>query len=112
MLQTARARSPEPHRRLARPLFIGNEIYRRSNFGPKHPLSVPRVPATLDLCRAMGWLPDKAYIESAAASSTSLNILAITALIGIPGVIAYQSWSFWVFRGRLRPSELAQSAYK
>ena len=51
-------------------------------------------------------------IESAAASSTSLNILAITALIGIPGVIAYQSWSFWVFRGRLSPSEVSQSAYE
>lgn len=72
MSQTACARFPQPTRRLARPLFIGNEIYRRSNFGPKHPLSVPRVPATIDLCRAMGWLPDKAYIESAAASPAEI----------------------------------------
>ena len=72
MSQTARARSREPDRRLARPLFIGNDIYRRSNFGPKHPLSVPRVPATIDLCRAMGWLPDNAYIESAAASPAEI----------------------------------------
>jgi acetoin utilization protein AcuC len=72
MVQTVRARSPETHRRLARPLFIGNEIYRRSNFGPKHPLSVPRVPATIDLCHAMGWLPDNAYIESAAASPAEI----------------------------------------
>jgi acetoin utilization protein AcuC len=72
MVQSARARSPESIRRLARPLFIGNEIYRRSNFGPKHPLSVPRVPATIDLCRAMGWLPDNAYIESAAASPAEI----------------------------------------
>ncbi|MBT3810458.1 MAG: hypothetical protein HOF99_13235 [Rhodospirillaceae bacterium] len=72
MSQTAPARSPETRRRLARPLFIGNEIYRRSNFGQKHPLSVPRVPATIDLCRAMGWLPDNAYIESAAASPAEI----------------------------------------
>lgn len=72
MSQAARARSPEADRRLARPLFIGNDIYRRSNFGPKHPLSVPRVPATIDLCRAMGWLPDNAYIESAAASPAEI----------------------------------------
>lgn len=72
MSQTAHALSPEPFRRLARPLFIGNEIYRRANFGPKHPLSVPRVPATIDLCRAMGWLPDNAYIESAAASPAEI----------------------------------------
>ncbi len=52
---------------LSRPLFIGNEIYRRANFGPRHPLSVPRVPATIDLTRALGWLPDDAYFESAPA---------------------------------------------
>ncbi len=53
--------------KLRRPVFIGNEIYRRANFGPKHPLSVPRVPATIDLVRALGWLADGAYIESAQA---------------------------------------------
>lgn len=55
-------------RDLSRPLFIGNEIYRRANFGAKHPLSVPRVPATIDLIRALGWLPDDVYFESSQAS--------------------------------------------
>lgn len=59
-------------RRLSRPLFIGNDIYRRSNFGPKHPLSVPRVPATIDLCRALGWLSEDVYLESAAASPAEI----------------------------------------
>jgi len=53
-------------------LFIGNDIYRRSTFGAKHPLSVPRVPATIDLCRALGWLPDGAYIESGPASPAEI----------------------------------------
>lgn len=64
--------SSSPVRRLSRPLFIGNEIYRRSTFGPKHPLSVPRVPATIDLCRAIGWLPDGTYIESGPASPAEI----------------------------------------
>lgn len=72
MNQSAPAISSRPVRRLDRPLFIGNEIYRRSSFGPKHPLSVPRVPATIDLCRALGWLPEGAYIESAAASPAEI----------------------------------------
>ena len=72
MTRIAHLSSPNPQRRPARPLFIGHEIYRRSNFGPKHPLSVPRVPATIDLCRAMGWLADAQYFESAPASPAEI----------------------------------------
>ena len=72
MTRIAHLSSPKPQRRPARPLFIGHEIYRRSNFGPKHPLSVPRVPATIDLCRAMGWLADAQYFESAPASPAEI----------------------------------------
>ena len=46
---------------LARPLYIGSEIYRRSTYGAKHPLAIPRVTTCTDLCRAMGWLPDEAF---------------------------------------------------
>jgi acetoin utilization protein AcuC len=62
------ATMPENAPDLSRPVFIGNEIYRRANFGPKHPLSVPRVPATIDLVRALGWLTDDAYMESSQAT--------------------------------------------
>ena len=68
MLDRSTANPPD----LSRPLFIGNEIYRRANFGPKHPLSIPRVPATIDLVRALGWLPEDAYIESSQASPQDL----------------------------------------
>lgn len=57
---------------LARPLYIGSEIYRNSSYGPKHPLAVPRVSTCTDLCRALGWLPDAAYIEAPLASETAL----------------------------------------
>jgi acetoin utilization protein AcuC len=65
---TTRKNTPD----LSRPLFIGNEIYRRANFAPKHPLSVPRVPATIDLTRALGWLPDDFYFESSQAKPEEL----------------------------------------
>lgn len=57
---------------LSQPLFIGSEIYRRSRYGTKHPLAIPRVSAAIDLCRALGWLPDDAYIDSPIASPEQL----------------------------------------
>lgn len=54
------------------PVLIGSEIYRRSSFGPKHPLAIPRVSVTLDLIRALGWLPDAQYRDSPMASFDDL----------------------------------------
>src|SRR3546814_15448663 len=53
--------------------FIGSEIYRRSTYGGRHPLSIPRVSTCIDLCRALGWLPPEgqpgdAYTESPRAT--------------------------------------------
>ena len=50
------------------PIYIGSEIYRRSSYGGKHPLSVPRVSAVTDLCRAMGWLPDTQFRDAPMAT--------------------------------------------
>lgn len=50
-------------------------------------------------------------IEQAAASDYALMVLAITAIIGIPGVLAYQAWSFWVLRGRLKREEMVEESY-
>ena len=47
--------------KLDRPLYIGSELYRRSTYGPTHPLAIPRVTTCTDLCRAMGWLPDDQF---------------------------------------------------
>lgn len=55
-----------------RPLYIASEIYRRSRYGSKHPLSIPRVSSTTDLARALGWLPDAAYLEGRAATPEAL----------------------------------------
>ena len=55
-----------------RPLFIGGEVYRRPSFGPRHPLAIPRVSTVIDLARALGWLPDDAYIDSPRATADQL----------------------------------------
>jgi acetoin utilization protein AcuC len=55
------------------PLYIGSEIFRRSSYGPKHPLAIPRVSVCTDLCRAMGWLPDDVYLDAPIASEQALG---------------------------------------
>ncbi|NOG73285.1 acetoin utilization protein AcuC [Roseicella sp. DB1501] len=60
---------PDPHRR---PVLIGSEIYRRSSYGPKHPLSIPRVSTALDLIEAMGWLPPEGWLPAPMAAPAEL----------------------------------------
>ena len=52
--------------------FIGSEIYRRSTYGAQHPLAIPRVSTVIDLCRALGWLPEDAYLDSPQATPDAL----------------------------------------
>ena len=55
-----------------RPVFVGSEIYRASRYGATHPLGIPRVSAVMDLCRALGWLPDSAFLDSPMATPDQL----------------------------------------
>ena len=54
------------------PRFIGTEIYRRSSYGGRHPLAIPRVSTCIDLCRALGWLPEDDAIRDADRRGLSL----------------------------------------
>lgn len=54
------------------PRLVVSGIYRGSTYGPKHPLAIPRVPATLDLCAALGWLPEAQLLESPRATPEEL----------------------------------------
>ncbi len=38
----------------------------------RHPLAIPRVSTCIDLCRAMGWLPDRQYHDSPLATDEQL----------------------------------------
>ena len=55
------------------PIYIGSEIYRRSSYGGKHPLAVPRVSTVTDLCRALDWLPDAQYREAPLATRAQVQ---------------------------------------
>lgn len=57
------------------PLFVGSDIFRARTHahGVGHPLAIPRVALVIDLCRALGWLPDSAYRDSPQASPAELE---------------------------------------
>ncbi|MET4807246.1 acetoin utilization protein AcuC [Limibacillus sp. MBR-115] len=52
--------------------MVASEIYRTSSYGGRHPLSIPRVSTVVDVCRAMEWLSDDAYIDSPQATAQEL----------------------------------------
>lgn len=54
------------------PLYIGSNIYRRSAFGHNHPLAYARQESVLDMCRILGWLPDRAFVQSLIADYNTL----------------------------------------
>jgi acetoin utilization protein AcuC len=55
-----------------RPRYIASEIYRRSTYGPAHPLAVPRVSTCTDLIRAMGWLDESRYVDAPIATHSQM----------------------------------------
>lgn len=55
------------------PAFVGHEIYRQAAYGSHHPLSIPRVETTTDLCRALGWLESGEFELSPRASEEQLS---------------------------------------
>ena len=46
---------------MSKAVLIGSEVYRNSQFGGNHPLSIPRVSAVLDLIRAIGVCDKEEY---------------------------------------------------
>jgi acetoin utilization protein AcuC len=55
------------------PLLLTSKIYRGSVYGPKHPLVIQRVPATLDLIAALGWRDPAQEREAPQASDAQLT---------------------------------------
>ncbi|WGW13337.1 cytochrome d ubiquinol oxidase subunit II [Saxibacter everestensis] len=53
------------------------------------------LPSTLDPANSL-------TVGSAAASDYTLGLMSIVACFGVPLVLAYQSWTYWVFRKRLK----------
>jgi len=55
-----------------RPLLIGHEVYRRSRYGTRHPLSIPRVSTALDLIDVLGFVAPGQYVEGRQATLDEL----------------------------------------
>ncbi|WP_051150501.1 acetoin utilization protein [Rubellimicrobium thermophilum] len=55
------------------PVFIGSEIYRRSGYGPWHPLRIPRVSTVTDLVRVLGWLSPSRFRAAPCARPAALH---------------------------------------
>ncbi|MCK9250521.1 MAG: cytochrome d ubiquinol oxidase subunit II [Solirubrobacteraceae bacterium] len=43
-------------------------------------------------------------VDAAASSPYTLKVMSFVALTMVPVVLAYQAWSYWVFRHRVRPT--------
>ncbi|MCL2516161.1 MAG: cytochrome d ubiquinol oxidase subunit II [Microbacteriaceae bacterium] len=41
-------------------------------------------------------------VTNASSSTYTLGVMSVVAAFGVPLVLAYQAWTYWVFRGRLR----------
>src|SRR5690606_26928664 len=47
-------------------------------------------------------------VSEASSSDYTLTVMTIVAAIGLPIVIAYQAWSYWVFRKRITPGMIPE----
>jgi cytochrome d ubiquinol oxidase subunit II len=47
-------------------------------------------------------------IMNASSSDYTLGVMSIVALFGVPLVVAYQAWSYWVFRKRVSPAHIPE----
>ena len=57
---------------------------------------------------------DPAYsltVFNASSTTLTLQIMSVVALIFVPIVLVYQSWSYWVFRKRVGPRDVTTSAH-
>ena len=62
--------------------------------------------------RVMPSSTDPAYsldIHNASSTPTTLRVMTVVALVFVPVVLAYQAWSYWVFRQRLTREQLSPS---
>lgn len=47
-------------------------------------------------------------VENASSSSYTLTLMSIVAAVGVPLVLAYQAWTYWIFRKRISVAHLPE----
>ncbi len=67
-----------------------------SIFGAVYPVVLP---STIDPAYSL-------TIENASSSPYTLGVMSLVALFGVPIVLAYQAWSYWVFKKRLSVEQI------
>ena len=60
------------------------------------------LPSTLDPAFSLN-------IENAASTPYTLTLMSWVALLFVPLIIAYQAWSYWVFRKRVSVNHIPES---
>jgi cytochrome d ubiquinol oxidase subunit II len=82
------------------PGFLGSAVFllagAGSIFGAVYPVVLP---STLD----SAW---DLTVRNASSSDYTLKVMSVVALFGVPLVLVYQGWSYWVFRKRLSTSSI------
>ena len=48
-------------------------------------------------------------VQNASSSTYTLGVMTVVAAFGLPLVIAYQAWSYWVFRRRITPGMIPEA---
>jgi len=72
---------------------------RRSIFAAVYPVVLP---STLDAAFDL-------TIDNAASGSYTLGVMSVVTAFGLPLVLLYQGWTYWVFRRRLGVQHLPES---
>ncbi|MFQ4149319.1 cytochrome d ubiquinol oxidase subunit II [Arthrobacter sp. LAPM80] len=47
-------------------------------------------------------------VENASSSSYTLRLMSVVAAVGVPLVLAYQGWTYWIFRKRISVANLPE----
>ena len=69
-----------------------------SIFGAAYPVVLP---STIDPALSL-------TVANASSSPYTLGVMSVVALFGVPVVLAYQAWSYWIFRRRLSISHIPE----
>lgn len=80
--------------------FVGSAVFLVGGAGAIFAAMFPNVlPSTLDPAHSL-------TVWNAASGTYTLTIMTVVAAVGLPIVIAYQAWSYWIFRKRVTPGAI------
>lgn len=80
--------------------FLGYAAFLVGGAGAIFAAMFPNVlPSTLDPAHSL-------TVWNAASGTYTLTVMTVVAAIGLPLVIAYQAWSYWIFRKRITPGAI------